>query len=219
MLSNYKRVLFIGCHLDDIEFACGGIISKFANSPTEMYLATLSVSNKDSKGNIQLIRNIDEAYSAAKCLGVLKSQLYFGKCYGQIFDLQRQSVREELLNLKRIYNPDVVFFPAKNDTHQDHAALSNEAFRIFRNISCFGYEVIRSSFDFFPQTYVEISKDDLIAKSNAIMSYKSQIKESAGYYFNESVIFSNAEFRGTQVGVKYSEAFECYRVIYNNAND
>lgn len=216
MLSNYKKVLFLGCHLDDIEFGCGGIISKFNNSSTEIYLATLSISNCDGQGNIQLVRDVDEAYIASEYLGVSKDQLYFGKCYGQVFDINRQIVREELLKLKRLYNPDAVFFSAKNDTHQDHAALSDEAFRIFRNISCFGYEVVRSSFDFFPQVYVKIDEDNLISKSNAVMSYRSQIKESAGYYFDKSIIFSNAEFRGAQAGLGYAEAFECYRAIYKS---
>lgn len=216
MLLEYKRILFLGCHLDDIEFGCGGIISNLTNSDTEIYLATLSVSNQDSKGDIQLIRNTDECHEASVYLGVSKEQLYFGACYGQVFDLNRQAVREELLNLKRIYKPEAVFFPAKNDTHQDHAALSDEAFRIFRNVSCFGYEVIRSSFEFFPQVYIELVEDNLISKSNAIMSYKSQIKESAGYYFDKSIVFSNAVFRGAQAGLKYAEAFECYREIYRN---
>ena len=214
MLSNYQKVLFLGCHLDDIEFGCGGMIAKYANSSTDIYLATLSVSNMNSQGKIQLVRNKNESYKAAEFLGVSKDNLYFGKCFGQVFDLNRQSVREELLNLRKLFNPDAVFYPAKNDTHQDHSALSDEAFRIFRNVSCFGYEVIRSSFNFFPQVYVEISENNLRSKSNAVMAYRSQLQESAGYYFDKSVIFSNAQFRGTQVGVKYSEAFECYRAIY-----
>lgn len=214
MLEKTRSVLFIGCHMDDIEFGCGGIISKFSCTDIPLTLAVLSASNKDSNGNVILQRNTDECYAAISKLGLKKQRLYIGNCFGQIFDLEQQRVREELLYLKKRFDPDTVFFPSKNDIHQDHRALSENAFRIFRNNSCFGYEVIRSSHDFFPQVYEEISEDNLEKKISSVMCYQTQKQESAAYYFDESLIRSTAVFRGGQTGIRYAEAFECYRLIY-----
>ena len=71
--------------------------------------------------------------------------------------------------------------------------------------------MVRSSFDFFPQIYFEINEDELQRKKAAVMKYRSQITESAGYYFSEELIESVARFRGGQSGITLAEAFECYR--------
>ena len=176
-------------------------------------MATLSAANKNAMGEIQLIRDRDEAMRAAEKLGVVVKNCYTGNCFGQIFDQTPQEIREELIRLKAKYDPTVVFYPAEKDIHQDHNALAKNAFRIFRNISCFGYEVIRSTFSFAPSFYYEISDADLTAKISAISQYASQQKQSAAYYFNEDIIRDTAIFRGVQCGLSLAEAYECYRLI------
>lgn len=213
VLDKDDRILFIGAHLDDIEFGCGGMVASLCKNSKNVYLATLSAANKNADGEIQLMRNRDEAFNAIDRLGFPRENCYISNCFGQIFDQTPQLVREELIKLKALYNPTVVFYPADNDVHQDHKALATNAFRIFRNITCFGYEVIRSTFNFYPCSYFEMNEDDLQAKISAISQYKSQITQSAGYYFDEDIIRSTAVFRGSQCGLKYAEAFECYRLI------
>lgn len=199
--------------MDDIEFGCGGLISELSDSNTQILLAVLSVSNKDSKDNIILQRDVNEAYASLDVLGLKRSQLYLGNCFGQIFDIEQQKMREELLHLRELFHPDLVFFPSKNDVHQDHFALSNNAFRIFRNRSCLGYEVVRSSFDFHPHVFMELTEESVNKKISSIMCYSSQMHESAAYYFDEDLIKSTTIFRGGQIGVRFAEAFECYRWI------
>jgi LmbE family N-acetylglucosaminyl deacetylase len=146
-------------------------------------------------------------------LGVIREQIIIGNCYGQIFDQMQQEVREELIGIRNNVRPDAVFYPCKNDIHQDHKTLSSNAFRIFRDGNCYGYEVIRSSYEFQPQVYFEITKQELDKKIKAVMTYKSQLTESAGYYFSAELLEAEARFRGGQCGMIYSEAFECYRQL------
>ena len=208
--SSNKTYLFLGCHLDDIEFGCGGLVNQLAQNGNKVYLYTLSVANKNSYGKIQLKRQLNEAREASNYLQVHRDNLFFGNQYGQIFDQNHQALREELIQCRTKFHPDVVFYPAIKDIHQDHGTLASNAFRIFRGVSCFGYEVVRSSFDFHPNVYAEISKENLNAKIKAILSYQSQFLESAGYYFDERIIEGMGRFRGGQCGVQLAEAFECY---------
>lgn len=210
-----ERILFLGCHLDDIEYGCGGIISKLiAENKVFIKACIFTDHNEDAEGNIQLVRDIPEAERAMKKLGL-------DQCYeiynfpGQKMEYKKQEIREKLLEIRRNFQPTSVFYPAKSDIHQDHYTLANEAYRIFRNGNCYGYEVIRSTTRFEPNLYISLSDEYVQQKINAIMEYQSQLTQSAGYYFREEVIRSIAVFRGTQVGLTYAEAFEIYMQIQN----
>ena len=160
-----NRVLFLGCHLDDLEFGCGALIAKCIQKETmKIRLYTLSDHNENSSNKVQLVRNLDEATNAMNILGVDSNDYQIDCLPGQRFDSNQQVIRERLIKIRATFNPDSVFFPAFNDIHQDHATIANEAFRIFRGINCFGYEVIRSSRNFNPQLFVELSEQDLLKK-------------------------------------------------------
>lgn len=206
-------MLFLGCHLDDVEFGCGGLLSQLAKKDVQIHIAVLSASNKNANGEIQLERDRSEAYSALRQLGLPENTLYIGSCYGQIFDQTPQKVREELLELRRRFQPKVVFYPACRDIHQDHGVLAENAFRIFRNVSCFGYEIVRSTFNFHPTVYVGLSEENVDNKIRSVLTYRSQQKQSAGYYFNAELLRACTVFRGGQCDMPYAEAFECYRII------
>ena len=216
-LSLGNRLLFLGCHLDDLEFGCGALISKYANKDNvSIRLETLSDHNENAENEIQFVRNRDEATTAMNFLGISLKDYHIDNLPGQRFDSNQQIIRERLLKIRENFDPDTVFFPAFHDIHQDHATLSKEAFRIFRGVNCFGYEVIRSSYGFLPQVFVEITEQELIKKTDAIMSYKTQQKESAAYYFNEELVRSIAVFRGGQCGLPFAEAYENYILRLQN---
>lgn len=212
-----KRALFLGCHLDDLEFGCGGLIARCIHKDTlKIKLYTLSDHNENSSNKVQLVRNLDEATNAMNILGVDSDDYLIDRLPGQRFDSNQQVIRERLIKMRADFNPDSVFFPAFHDIHQDHATLSNEALRIFRGVNCFGYEVIRSTRSFNPQLYVELSEQDLLKKIQAVMSYNTQKEESAAYYFNEELVRSIAVFRGGQSGIPLAEAYESYVIRLNN---
>ena len=54
---------------------------------------------------------------------------------------------------------DVVFTPPIHDIHQDHIVLAEEVIRLFREKTIFGYEVIRSGYDFMPNMHVNLPLD------------------------------------------------------------
>lgn len=211
MKNNVKKYLFLGAHLDDIELGCGGLIAKLQkNSNNTIKLLTLSHFNKDSNGKTIIDRDINEAYKAISKLGLEKNQIIIEEIPAQLFEKYSQEIREILLKYRKEYSPDVIFFPSKNDIHQDHQIVYNEGQRIFRDKICLGYELIRSTYHLIPNCYIALDKDEINRKVEAVGCYKSQLIQSAGYYFSKETIISNAIFRGKQFNKAYAEAFEIY---------
>ena len=64
---------------------------------------------------------------------------------------------------------------------------------------------------------MEVNADNLRKKAEAILCYKSQFEQSAGYYFSSDIIEGQARFRGGQCGVELAEAFEVYTMQWDGA--
>lgn len=210
-----KKILCISAHMDDIEFGCGGLI-KTLEKDAEVYVLALSQNRKDSKGNIQEIRDLEEQYSAIEFLGVKKENLFISDGIpGQLFPEHRQEILEEMYRIKSLVNPDIVLTTSRNDVHQDHRTVNECSKKAFSRNTRWSYEIVNATEGFLPNIFIEITKDALDAKVNAISSYKSQHDSNvtSGDYFSKEIIESLAITRGARIGVKYAEAFECENLI------
>ena len=206
---HFKRALFAGAHLDDVEFGCGGSIAKWAGE-SEVRFLTMTKKNRNADGQVQIVRDLDEPLAAAEILGVPTGQVAIEDLDGQVLQYQAQAVREVFLRERRDFDPEVVFVPAADDIHQDHHVVYEEALRIFRERTVIGFEVVRSTLAFRPNLFVDIGAQDLDKKTQAILCYQSQLQQSAGYYFKADIIEGQARFRGGQCGRELAEAFEVY---------
>ena len=204
--------LFLGAHPDDISLGCGGLIAKLnrTNASARLIFVVLSVKNKSADGTVILERDLNEPRKAVQLLGCSIDNVCFGPFFGQVFQDHAQAIREYLLQLRTKYVPNRVFFPSIQDVHQDHQVLAQEAFRIFRNSDCFGYEIVRSSLKFYPNHYVSLTKDDANKKISAISTYRSQLSQSAGYYFDAKTTESILRYHGAKRGCELAEAYEIY---------
>jgi LmbE family N-acetylglucosaminyl deacetylase len=211
MKVNFERILAVGAHLDDIELGCGGFISK-SKSTCQIYILVLSSERRNSKGQIQEKRKVEEAISAIKKLGINKNNFYLENIPSQLFDSHEQEIREILIKYNRKINPDLILCPSKNDVHQDHRILCEQVNKVFKRKTQLGYEIINSSFSFLPQLYIGLSKKDVARKVLAVGCYKSQMdkKITTGDYFSKKVVEGLAISRGAKIGVSFAEAFEIY---------
>lgn len=210
----FERALFAGAHLDDVEFGCGGAIAKWAGK-RDMRFLTLTKKTRDAAGEIQIVRDLDEPMEAARILGVPPECVAIEDLDGQVLQYQAQAVREVFLKWRRDFDPDVVFVPAAADVHQDHHVVYEEAVRIFRECTVIGFEVVRSTLAFRPNLFVEIGVEELDKKTRSIICYRSQLEQSAGYYFKADIIEGQARFRGGQCGRELAEAFELYSMQWS----
>ena len=208
MKIEFKRLLFIGPHPDDVEFGCGGTIKKHGES-ADIRILVLAPCKEDPKN-----KNIlTEAKSSFKSLGVSDDKLQIDNFERRIFQYNRPKIRKVFVDLRDSFEPDIVFCPSLSDIHQDHATVVDETFRIFRDKSAVvSYEVSRSTLHFTPNLYVELDEASLQSKIDALNCYKGQTGKQ---YFRQEVIRALALVRVSQVGVrgvKFAEAFEILKV-------
>ena len=149
-----------------------------------------------------------ECYKSTKSLGIKKTQVLDFDV--RFFSDNRQKILDKLIELKKEFKPDEILTPSRFDIHQDHQTITNEAIRAFKICSILGYELpwncLKSDFNYF----VELSKESVDKKLQALSKYKSQ---NFRYYFKNDYFLNHLKFRGGLINVNYAEAFEIIRKI------
>ena len=151
-----------------------------------------------------------EVRNATAILGVDEDHLVVFKYAVRKLNYVRQEILEELIRLRDRIQPDLVFLPSSRDIHQDHLTVYQEGIRAFKFCSILGYELIWNNLGFQTDCFIEIDEKDLAAKMKALDAYVTQRGKN---YMNPEFIRSLAVVRGTQIGIKYAEAFEVIRWI------
>lgn len=200
-----RKVCFIGAHPDDIELGCGALIAHIA-SQTEICCVTLS----DNQANPLLKDLVQEHYLSMEILGVSSENVILGPFETRRFPQARQEVLEYLIDLNRSFKPEIVFVHTKADIHQDHATITEEALRAFRGTTVLGFDVIRSSYGFFPNFLVEVSEADVDCKLRALAEYKTY---SSKYYFDPNITRATLIRHGAMAERPFAEGFDILRII------
>ncbi len=203
------NILAIGAHPDDIEIGCGGTLAKYASYDHNIFL--FIATDGSAGGNAQI--RTKESENAAK---ILKAQDVF---WGGYVDTELQINKEAIMKvedaIKKI-KPDSIFINYPDDTHQDHrhiASITNSATRYIRNVLF--YETPTTQ-NFQPNVFVDIGKEFLDAKMDALKAHESQIDRTniMGVSILE-LAQSAAHFRGVQARVAFAEAFQSLRLFIN----
>lgn len=210
MDNKIKSVLVLAPHTDDGEFGCGGTIAYLNSLGIEVYYAAFSACEQSVLAHFPKDILISEVKAATKILGIKTENLFLFKYNVRTFSYHRQAILDDILNLKLITCPDLVFIPSINDVHQDHFTIAQEAVRAFKFTSLLSYELPWNNLTFSTTCFFKLSDEFVLAKINALSEYKSQAHRS---YANEDFIRSLARTRGVQINTKYAEVFEVIRWI------
>ena len=200
-----KRVLFLGAHPDDIEIGCGAFLHNIVEQ-TEVLCVTLS----DNQKNPDLKNVKTEHHHALAVLGITPEKIVFGPFTTRVFPDARQEILEYFLQLRRDFNPDLIFVHSKQDVHQDHLTMTDEALRAFRGITVLGFDVVRSSYGFFPHFLVEVTEEDVNKKIEALACYETYRDR---YYFNSEVTRSIMIRHGALAERPFAEGFDILRIV------
>ena len=198
-------VCFIGAHPDDIELGCGALIADIVDQ-TNVVCVTLS----DNQKNPDLQDLVEEHRQAMAILGVKPENAILHDFTTRRFQAARQDILEVMLGLKKQYHPEVVFVHTDQDIHQDHKTITEEALRAFRGTTLLGFDVLRSSYGFFPDFLVEVSEEGVSKKIQALKAYKTYANK---YYFNENIIHATAIRHGALAERPYAEGFDILRIV------
>lgn len=200
-----KKVLFLGAHPDDIELGCGALLHRIAKQ-TEVLCVTLSDNQKNP--DLQNVKN--EHFESMAVLGVPQEKILLGPFTTRIFHDSRQEILEYFLKLRRDFQPDLIFTHSKQDVHQDHNAMTDEALRAFRGITVLGFDVVRSSYGFFPHFLAEVSEEDVNKKIEALSCYETYRDK---YYFNKELTRSIMVRHGALAERPFAEGFDILRIV------
>lgn len=204
------KVLVLAPHTDDGEFGCGATIAKMIEEGNEVYYAAFSACKQSVRSDLPSNILEIEVRAATKELGIAEDHLMLFDYDVRTFNYRRQEILDDILKIRAVTKPDMVFMPSTNDIHQDHYTIAFEGIRAFKNSTILCYEVPWNNFTFHTTAFEVISKHHLQAKVNAISKYESQ---KGRPYANEDFIRSLAKTRGIQIGKEYAEVFEVVRWI------
>jgi len=189
-----KVILGVSAHPDDLEFACGGTLSKFREKGYDIYLVVATngengfkISHKPRKKRV-MIRH-EEQLKSAKILGAKK---VFFLNFRDGYLTYTDELRSKLVKIIKKVKPDIVFtfdpsnksFESINLNHRDHRAIAEAAFdAVFgaRNRYMFpGDSHAVSYFYFFgpdkPNHFENIS-DHIDQKIKLIEAHRSQYSD------------------------------------------
>jgi LmbE family N-acetylglucosaminyl deacetylase len=218
------RILVISPHPDDETLGMGGSIAKLIKSGSEIFILTVSghlpplYEEKDYK------QTVIEAKNAYKLLGV-KNFDFLEVPATMVNDLPTHELNNMISKAVKDFMPDQVFIPFP-DRHIDHRVIFESAMVATRpvkessNINLVAcYETLSETHwnapylepNFTPNYVIGI--DDFVdIKLDALRCFESQITESQGPR-SISAVRSLSEFRGSQSGFRFGEAFFITRMI------
>jgi len=200
-----KKILFLGAHPDDIELGCGAFLHQIVNKTQ-----TLCVTLSDNQKNPDLKNVKDEHLRSMKILGVPEERVILGPFTTRIFPNARQEILEYFLKLRKDFEPDLIFVHSRQDVHQDHNTMTEEALRAFRGVTVLGFDVVRSSYGFFPHFLAEVSEEDVNKKIEALAEYETYRDK---YYFNSELTRSIMTRHGALAEIPFAEGFDILRIV------
>lgn len=204
-------VLVLAPHTDDAELGCGGTIARLIAGGAKVSVAAFSTAEESLPPGSVPDRLRCEFLRAMEMLGVARERTFiYGYPVRRLFPY-RQELLEQLVQLKRRLQPEIVFVTASSDVHQDHQVLHGEAVRAFKDVTLWGYELPWNHITFSANAFVELTREHLDRKWAALQAYESQIEMQRPYLTCE-FIYGLARVRGAQVQAEYAESFEVIRV-------
>jgi N-acetylglucosamine malate deacetylase 1 len=211
MFSSKNKILVLAPHTDDGEFGCGGTIAKLVEMGCSVHYVAFSACEQSVLDQFPKDILITEVKAATQILGITSDNLTLFKYDVRTFNYHRQAILDDMITLRQQINPDLVFIPALNDVHQDHATVAAEALRAFKFTSILSYELPWNNLSFNTTCFVHLEEPHINTKVEALKEYQSQAHRP---YANEEFVRSLARTRGVQINARYAEVFEVVRWIY-----
>jgi LmbE family N-acetylglucosaminyl deacetylase len=202
------NVLALGAHPDDIEYGCGGMLTKYAERGHDVFLWVASDGALGGDG----ITRRQEQNDSALIMGARKV------FWGDYPDTEVPLNRELIVRLEQVLRevkPRMIFVNYPDDTHQDHRNLAQGTLSATRYVPNFLFYEGPTTQNFTPNCFTDIEKV-LDRKLACLEAHRSQVaKTNIEDLTILELAVSSANFRGIQGRVKYAEAFQSVRLLLN----
>lgn len=210
----YKRILAIGAHPDDIELGCGGSLIKYIHEGNKVYGLVLT---KGEKGNHP--SDLSECKKSAKKMGLEKIIVLNFRDANLVEGCELvTAIRSHIIK----YRPNILYCHSPNDYHQDHKVASSASLNAAR------MGIVKSVFlfegpstkveEFEPHKFTNIT-NYYVKKIKCLEQYQSQLNKK-GSVLEMDWVNARALNWGLSVRqrsrkgkVFYGEAFEINHII------
>lgn len=202
------NVLAIGAHPDDVEYGCGGMLTKYAQKGHDVYLFVASDGAQGDEGSLRRQEQADSAI----VMGC--REVFWGEYPDSEIPLNRDLV-VRIESVVRRVKPRMIFAHYPDDTHQDHRNLAQGTLSATSDVPNFLFYEGPTTQNFTPNCFTDI--ETVLAKKLACLeAHRSQVgKTSVEDLTILQLARSCANFRGIQGRVKYAEAFQSVRLLLN----
>jgi len=191
------KILAIGAHSDDIEYGCGGAILEYMLK--EFCIVEMLIM---STPGYTRVKEQDKAREKIECC-----KIYYYDADDTKIKFNHDTIHFIERKIKEL-EPNIIFIPYWDDTHQDHRNVSRAclaASRYQKNV--LAYESL-TSIDFMPSVFMELKGTPDKTKFDLLSCHKSQLEktniENKNYL---ELAEATAIFRGIQARCSYAEGF------------
>ncbi|PHU40927.1 N-acetylglucosaminyl deacetylase, LmbE family [Pseudobutyrivibrio sp. AR14] len=224
-----KKILVFAAHPDDELLGLGGTIRRLVNEGVEARAVIMAegitsrASTREEADKDELEKLKEDAKQASEIIGYSGID-FCGLPDNRMDGLDLLSVIKLVFNYVEKYKPDTIFTHHHGDLNIDHRITCEAVLTACRPVGNYGVKRIYAfetpsstewnynyTESFNPNVYFDIS-DTLEAKIKGMGCYKS---ESAKYPHPRSPesLSALAQHRGSNVGMKYAEAFMLLREV------
>lgn len=211
-----KRILVISSHPDDEAICSGGLIMRAKKEQASVFVLYMATGSSRQFVNGQTLESdrISEAKNAAK-YGGFEYRIAFNNISTKVDTLPQKYLIEAIEDTVREFKPEIVVTPYRNSYSQDHRAVAQACISAFRPIPESLHPQPKMILEIeepttwptpsTPNFYVDIS-GVMNEKLELYKCHKSQVTQDPQYRSCENLT-RLAGFRGSEIGVKYAEAY------------
>jgi len=215
------RVLIIAPHPDDEVLGCGGTIVKHAKNGDEVYLCIVTKGYIPDWSEEFLENRPKEIEKANKILGIKKTY-FLDYPTVKLDTIPQKELNESISKVVNEIKPDILYIPHKGDLNKDHRLVFESSLVATRPVDhkvkrILSYETLSETDwgqpiePFIPNVYIDVS-ETFVIKIEAMKAYGSELKRYP-HPRSLDVIEALAKKRGSEIGVKFAEAFVLIREL------
>ena len=201
-----RRILVIGCHSDDIEIGCGGLLLSLAVERPDVAVTWVILAAEGERE--QEARQSAEAFLA----GFSRTEVVTRPFRDSFLPYVGADVKEFFEELKPV-DPDLILTHARDDLHQDHHLASELTWNTFRNHLILEYEIPKYDGDLGrPNVFYNLTEE--IARRKARLVCEHFASQQGKHWFDEELFLSLLRLRGMEAASpsRYAEAFYCRKL-------
>jgi N-acetylglucosamine malate deacetylase 1 len=216
-----KCILVFAPHPDDEVLGCGGTIGRFASKGDEVVLCIVTKAYTPDWSPEYIRKKAEEIQQSNKKLGIAKT-IFLDYPTVKLDTIPQKELNDALSKVISEHKPDLVFIPHYGDLNRDHRIVHEASLVATRPFSSnikkiLAYETLsetewgHSIAQFRPSVYIDIT-EFIGLKIEAMRLFETELKD-APHPRSAELISALAMKRGSEIGVKYAEAFMLIREI------